>query len=348
MPAKTRSEIVSYDEVGVYHCWNRVVRRRHLFGMDGVTGKDFSYRKEWVRERFRQLAGVMAIDVLDYAILDNHLHIILRNRPDVVRTWSDEEVARRWWFVCPMRRNEDGTTPAPKPCEIGLLLPDVNEFRRRLSDISWMMRLACQTIAWRANREDDVDGRFFAKRFDCKRLKTWEAVLACSIYVNLNWIHAGLAKTPEQSRFTAAYDRIRGRWQEVGDEMGNSENVPPHDQADAWLAPIYLDDRSQELENAEAINTTTRDEAPQSICNPIGASRVTNKGFLPMTRDQYLALVDAFGRIVREGKRGAIPAELPPILERIKITPRGWIDNLLQLFRTNSHWRASPVVGDCC
>ena len=47
----------------------------------------------------------------------------------------------------------------------------MNEYRRRLSNISWMMRLACQRIAVRANKEDDVDGRFF-KRFDCQRLKT--------------------------------------------------------------------------------------------------------------------------------------------------------------------------------
>jgi hypothetical protein len=46
----------------------------------------------------------MAIDVLDYAILGNHLHVVLRNRPDIVSTWSDAEVARRWWFVCPSRK----------------------------------------------------------------------------------------------------------------------------------------------------------------------------------------------------------------------------------------------------
>ena len=72
MPAKPRSEVFKPAEVGVYHCWNRLVRCRHLFGQDALTGQDFSYRKDWVRERFRHLAGVMAVDVLDYAILDNH------------------------------------------------------------------------------------------------------------------------------------------------------------------------------------------------------------------------------------------------------------------------------------
>jgi hypothetical protein len=87
--------------------------RKHGGKTCGLTARDYGYRKGWLRERLKQLAGAMAIDVLDYAILGNHLHLVLRNRPDLVSTWSDEEVARRWWLVCPLRRNEDGTIPAP-------------------------------------------------------------------------------------------------------------------------------------------------------------------------------------------------------------------------------------------
>ena len=177
------------------------------------------------------MAGVMAIDVLDYAILGNHLHVVLRNRPDIVSTWSDAEVARRWWFVCPSRKNADGSVPNPLPCEIGLLLQDVDEYRSRLSDISWMMRLACQPIARRANQEDDVDGRFFAKRFDCERLETSADLLSCSVYVDLNVIRAGMAETPEESEFTSAFDRIRARWQRTQEEMGTSVSLPSQEEA---------------------------------------------------------------------------------------------------------------------
>ena len=31
MPSKPRSDVFDPDEVGVYHCWNRLVQRRHLF-----------------------------------------------------------------------------------------------------------------------------------------------------------------------------------------------------------------------------------------------------------------------------------------------------------------------------
>ena len=63
-----------------------------------------------------------------------------------------------------------------------------------------------------------------------------------------------------------------------------------------------------------------------------------------MTRDQYLSLLDMVGRVVREDKRGAIPAELPPILERLGIDPVRWFDCLLDAFRRNPHAKLNAPV----
>jgi len=345
MPAKPRSEVFEAEVVGVYHCWNRLVRRRHLFGWDSLTGNDYSYRKEWVRERFQQLAGVMAIDVLDYAILDNHLHVVLRNRPDIVNSWSDDEVVRRWWCVCPSRRERDGSVPDPKDCELGLLLPNVDEYRRRLSDISWMMRLACQKIARRANREDDVDGRFFATRFQCERLTSSAEVLACSAYVDLNWVHAGLADTPEKSKYTSAFERIHARWREVANDMGHSVDSQSESQSDNWLSPIFLDERAAAYSDFDTTRVASEDARPVPLCNPIGASRISNKGFLPITLEQYLSLLDTLGRVVRSDKRGYIPSDLPPILGRLGVESQNWLDSVLNLFRRSPAARPSPAFA---
>ena len=225
--SKPRREVFDPEVVGVYHCFNQAVQQRFLFGKDTLSGKDYSYRKAEARDQFRELAGVMAVEVLDFAILDNHLHLVLRNRPDIVETWSDKEVAERWYRVCPPRRNEDGSVPDPKPCEIALLMPDVEKYREQLSDISWMMRLASQRIARRANKEDETKGHFFAERFKAERLETELDVLNCSLYVDLNWIHAGLAETPEDSVYTSAYDRIQARWHDTVEEASPEEGLPP-------------------------------------------------------------------------------------------------------------------------
>jgi hypothetical protein len=272
---------------------------------------------------------------------------VLRNRPDLVSTWSDEEVARRWWLVCPLRRNQDGSIPDPMPCELDLLRQHVDQYRTRLSDISWFMRLACQPIARRANQEDDVDGRFFAKRFDCRRLKTPADVLSCSIYVDLNVIRAGLAETPETSEFTSAFDRICARWQAMQAELETSVCIPSADAADAWLAPVFLDERAEAYPGVaapEASPAGSADEPSAAGCNPLRSPRISNKGFLPLTRDQYLALLDVLGRVVQQGKRGWIPPELPPILERLKLEPRSWLESLLDFFQQDP-LTARPASG---
>ena len=107
MPRVLRDEQFHADEPGVVFVIQRCVRRAWLAGEDPITGQNFPFRKEWIRRRLEALASVFAVDVLSYAILSNHMHQILRNRPDVVKTWSDEEVAIRWLKVSPGRRIEE-------------------------------------------------------------------------------------------------------------------------------------------------------------------------------------------------------------------------------------------------
>lgn len=55
---------------------------------------------------------------------------------------------------------------------------------------------------------------------------------------------------------------------------------------------------------------------------------------LPISRADYLRLVDYTGRQLRPGKRGRIPAAVPPIVERLSRTcTRAWLDEMSQLTR---------------
>ena len=49
---------------------------------------------------------------------------------------------------------------------------------------------------------------------------------------------------------------------------------------------------------------------------------------LPFTREDYLQLVDAAGRVIRDDKAHAIPAHLHPILDRLQLDSRTWLDHL--------------------
>ena len=46
-----------------------------------------------------------------------------------------------------------------------------------------------------------------------------------------------------------------------------------------------------------------------------------SKRTIPYELQDYLGLVDWSGQAIIEGKRGSIPDDLPPILDRLKIDP---------------------------
>jgi hypothetical protein len=123
--------------------------------VDSVTGTDYSYRKEWIRQRIEKLASVFGTDVLAYAILSNHLHVILRSRPDVVATWSDRQVALRWLQIFPGKRIEEQLGD-PTTADVESLANNPERMaviRLRLSDISWFMKALSEPIARFANKE---------------------------------------------------------------------------------------------------------------------------------------------------------------------------------------------------
>ena len=100
MPRVNRVEIFADDEIQVFHLVNRCVRRTYLCGRDEETGRDYSHRKQWIRDRLEVLAGIFAVDILSFAVMSNHLHVVARTRPDIVKKWSDDEVALRWAKEC--------------------------------------------------------------------------------------------------------------------------------------------------------------------------------------------------------------------------------------------------------
>ena len=95
MARPNRCEILAEDEVAVLHVFSRCVRRAFLCGVDPLTGACYDHRKQFIQDRLEALAAVFAIDVMAFAIMSNHFHLVLRTRPDIVAGWSDEEVARR-------------------------------------------------------------------------------------------------------------------------------------------------------------------------------------------------------------------------------------------------------------
>ncbi len=350
-----RAEQFADDEISIVHAVQRCVRRAFLAGADQATGIDYGYRREWIRRRMEALASVFGVDVLTYAVMSNHMHVILRNRPDVVAAWTDEEAAIRWLRVFPGKRIEEHLGE-PTESDVKMIVSNperLADIRRRLSDISWFMRSLSEPIARLANRQDECTGRFWEGRFKAQRITDEAGLLACAMYVDLNPIRAAMAEEPEQAEHTSAYDRIKGNQGETIDsaafdlvpvtteQAGEETRNTPVDELrekrkaerknptgkrirrDDWLAPLSLD-------------SETLSSDPQLHQEGVRASE---KGFLSMALSDYLGLLRWTAKQTSEGSGREVPAGLQGTLSRLGIDLSMWRDLV---------WNFKRYFGNSC
>lgn len=319
----SRRDVFDPAEVNVAHIINRTVRRCYLFGHDQLTGTNFDHRKEWIEELLEHFAANFGIDLLCFAILSNHYHLILRTRPDVVATWDDTEVARRWLMICPHRK-VDGRPAEPSESELNMIrhCPDkLAEIRERLSDLSWWVRLLNQRVAQRANREEAEHGRFWQDRFKAIRIVDEESLLACAAYVELNPIRAAIAETLEDSDHTSIQRRINAEFSQVA---AKDEDSRRHSQD--FLAPLTLAEQAGDV--GPMPSHTKR--------------RCSDKGFLAIDIESYIELLEWTACKLVQRERGATTVSIPSILGRFRIEPRCWLELVLAFSKT------FPMVAGRC
>jgi hypothetical protein len=181
----------------------------------------------------------------EYAVLANHLHSLLRTRPDLVALWTDEECALRYRLAWPTWEDgEWGREPTDQMIED--LVADEEKMERVrvfLSSISGFMARVKEPLARMFNAQMDKKGHFVALRiWDftqsipatngsgrrkterqlalCVALPLWEArfgnrridsesdLIGCSFYVDLNHVKAGAADSLLDSEHSAIRDRM--------------------------------------------------------------------------------------------------------------------------------------------
>ena len=274
--------------MGTFHVVSRCVRREFLLERDG--------RRERLAQGLARWLPHVGLDLHAYAIMSNHVHLVLRLRPDRVAGWDAVTVARHALAVMPARTGLDRSALPVSPEVVARHASQegwVAQQRERLSTPSWLMRLMKQEIALHANRREGCSGHFWESRYHSTALLDLSAVIACMIYVDLNPVRAGLVTAPEQAELCSA----RHRAAQAG---GRSCDATAADAAlGALLVPI---------------------SASAPVCPLGGAAQPCE-----LDARSYLVALDASGRQVAAGKRGSIPAELAGILDRLGFTAEAWL-----------------------
>jgi hypothetical protein len=129
-----------------------------------------------------------------------------------------------------------------------------------------------------------------------------EALLSCIAYVDLNPIRASMCNTPEASDHTSVKERI----------------APNFDLKKATDDEI----KQQRLQRFDLpLKPLARFEGNETAREQIG---------ILFNLKDYLQLVDTTGRMIRPDKRGAIPINLSPILQRLSINRQQWLQQSQQ------------------
>ena len=303
-----RRDLVDVQVTRYYHCISRCVRRAML------CGEGYEHRKQWIEERLELLAAQFAVSVCGFAVMDNHLHVLVRLDPAQIAAWSAEEVVRRWIAVYPPRK-VDLDDPAVAQKWLRHAAKDtkqVERWRKRLGDLGWFMKSLKEPLSRLANKEDGCKGTFWESRYKSIAILDEEALLATCAYIDLNPVAAGVAATPETSKHTSLRQRVQharasGKLESLKAAAAGSiagSRAAGRLEESHWLCP--LEDRRRK-----------------------GSER---EGMLEnFSLGTYLLLVDFSSRLCREGKARVSP-EVAGIFQRLGTSAEFWSGQLTKLF----------------
>ena len=174
-----RKARIMADGTGYYHCMSRIIEKRHILE---------SEEKEHFHKLMRAMQGFSGINILTYAILSNHWHILLEVpvRIDI----SDDELLRRLKYIY------DATY-------VKLVADTISDLRKddqnqaadqikagytyRMYDVSEFFKTLKQKFSQWYNKRNSRNGTLWEQRFKSILVEGSEhALLTMAAYIDLN------------------------------------------------------------------------------------------------------------------------------------------------------------------
>jgi len=132
------------------------VRRAFLCGKDQYTGIDYQHCRDCLEIKLHQTVSAFAIKLCAYAVMHNHYHLVMNVHTDIVDACNNLEVVQHCHALF------TGTAISQKfelgarlePHEVEPLNHLVTPWRKRLTELSWFIRVVNESISMQADAED--------------------------------------------------------------------------------------------------------------------------------------------------------------------------------------------------
>jgi REP element-mobilizing transposase RayT len=158
----------------------------HVISRTALDGFPFGpVEKDRFVSILKRFARIYFTEILGYAVMDNHVHILVRMLPD--RNYSDEDIEARYKLYY----GEDAVFPVGR----------IDHFRKKWGNLSEFVREVKQTFSRYYNKAKGRKGTLWGERFKSVIVERGETLINCLAYIDLNAIRAGIVTRPENYRW---------------------------------------------------------------------------------------------------------------------------------------------------
>jgi putative transposase len=199
-----RIKVPATEGIAVYHCMTRTVNGERLFQ---DTDKEILRRQLW------QVADYTGVEILTYAILSNHFHVLLRIPQSSPIT--DAELLRRYHVLYPHPTQYQVAHLDVIRAHLATNDPEAAAWRKRqlalMGDVSQFMKLVKQRFSIWFNQTHARFGTLWAERFKSVLVEPQANLIrTMSAYIDLNSVRAGLVSDPMDYRFCGYAEAVAG------------------------------------------------------------------------------------------------------------------------------------------
>ncbi|NCD34216.1 MAG: transposase [Spartobacteria bacterium] len=200
-----RRKRIKRDHLAYYHCMSRIVGREMVIG---------EVEKEHMRRLIRRVEGFTGVSVLTYAVMTNHIHLLLEEpERDDVQSITNDELIRR--LGCLYSEDEVGEICSRwKEWDAVGLLDETKEDKQRylvrMNDISEFMKQVKQRFSCWYNRRVGRVGTLWEHRFKSVLVEDGAALRTMAAYIEMNPVRAGMVDDPKAYRFCGLGEAMGG------------------------------------------------------------------------------------------------------------------------------------------